>query len=406
MSFKLLIISTLYPEYLKTYYSKNFLIKNKAYNEQYEHLLADTSELVGPYTNIFNKLGIKASCIITNANFLQEKWRNENGIKSKDNKRLVYEQVKMFKPEVLWLENLRYINEGWVDFIRNSVSAIRLIIASHCAPYNSQILRILKNLDFVLTCTPGFKSDLEKHGIKAFLVYHGFDPAILDKIYETDHFPENSFIFSGSLRMGGGYHNKRIGLIEDILKANIDLRIYGNLEKKYKIKAKQSFYHTVKLLNFLRLGKYIQNVPLLNKYIDYGATPVTNYSKRLVQAVNPPIFGVDMYKLLRKSKIILNTHGEAANEYAGNMRLFEATGVGSCLITDNKRNLNELFDLDHEVIAYDRSEDCIEKVKWLLENEEERRKIAKSGQLRTLKSHTIEDRCKLIIDIICRELKN
>ena len=101
MSFKLLIISTLYPEYLKTYYSKNFLIKNKAYNEQYEHLLADTSELVGPYTNMFNKLGIKASCIITNANSLQEKWRNENGIKSKNSKKLVYEQVKMFKPEVL-----------------------------------------------------------------------------------------------------------------------------------------------------------------------------------------------------------------------------------------------------------------------------------------------------------------
>ncbi|MBA7587263.1 hypothetical protein ES708_29285 [subsurface metagenome] len=206
--------------------------------------------------------------------------------------------------------------------------------------------------------------------------------------------------------MGGGYHNKRIELIEDILKANIDLRIYGNLEKKYKIKAKQSIYYTVKLLNFLRLGKYIQNAPLLNKYIDYAATPISNYSKRLVKAIKPPIFGVDMYKLLRKSKIVLNTHGEAANEYAGNMRLFEATGMGSCLVTDNKKNLNELFDLDHEVIAYDRSEDCIEKVKWLLENEGERRKIAKSGQLRTLKSHTIEDRCKLIIDIICRELKN
>lgn len=405
MSFKLLVISNLYSEYLKIYYRKNFLIKNKTYNEQYEHLLADTSESVGPYTNMFNKLGIVASCIITNANSLQEKWRIENGIKSRDNRRLVYEQVKIFKPEVLWLENLRYINEGWVDFIRNSVSTIRLIIASHCAPYNSQILRILKNLDFVLTCTPGFKSDLEKHGIKAFLVYHGFDPAILDKIYEIDHFPENSFIFSGSLHMGSGYHDERIELIEDILKANIDLKIYGNLEKKYKIRAKQSFYYTIKLLNFLKLGKFIHNTPLLNKHLEYATTPITNYSRRLDKAVKPPLFGVDMFKLLRKSKIILNIHGKIANEYAGNMRLFEATGVGSCLITDNKKNLNELFD-NNEIVVYNKSEDCIEKVKWLLENEEERRKIAKSGQLRTLKSHTIEDRCKLIIDIICRELKN
>ena len=113
-----------------------------------------------------------------------------------------------------------------------------------------------------------------------------------------------------------------------------------------------------------------------------------------------------MYKLLRKSKIILNIHGKAANEYAGNMRLFEATGVGSCLITDNKKNLNELFDINNEIVVYNQSEDCIEKVKWLFKNEGERKKIAQSGQLRTLKSHTIEDRCKLIIDIICRELKN
>lgn len=406
MSFKLLIISALYPEYLKAYYSKNFLIKNKTYNEQYEHLITDTSELVGPYTNMFNKLGIKASCIISNANFLQEKWRSEKGFKSRNNRRLVYEQVKMFKPEVLWLENLGYINELWVDFIRNSVSSIRLILASYCAPYNSQILKILKKLDFVITCTPGFKSELEKHGIKVFLVYHGFNPGILEKINEADRFPESSFIFSGSLHMGSGYHDKRIELIEDILKANIDLKIYGNLEKKYKIRAKQSFYYTIKLLNFLKLGKFIHNTPLLNKHLEYAATPITNYSRRLGKAVKPPLFGVDMFKLLRKSKIILNIHGKIANEYAGNMRLFEATGVGSCLITDNKKNLNELFDTNNEIVVYNKSEDCIEKVKWLLENEEERRKIAKSGQLRTLKSHTIEDRCKLIIDIICRELKN
>ena len=112
--------------------------------------------------------------------------------------------------------------------------------------------------------------DLEKYGIKVFLVYHGFDPAIVDKIDEEHPFPENNFIFSGSLHMGSGYHDKRIELIEDILKANIDLKIYGNLEKKYKIKAKQSFYYTVKLLNFLRLGKFIQNASLINKHIEYS----------------------------------------------------------------------------------------------------------------------------------------
>lgn len=405
MSFNLLIISKLYSDYLKIYYRKNFLIKNKTYDEQYDHLLTDTSDTVGLNTKIFNKLGTKTSCVITNAYFLQEKWRIEHGIKSKNNKMLVYEQVKMFKPEVLWIEDLNYINKGWIDLIRDSVPSIRIIIASHCAPYDLNILNNLKNLDFVFTCTPGLKLDMENYGIKAFLVYHGFNPAILERIDDENPFPENNFVFSGSLLMGSGYHDMRIGLIEDVLKANVDLKVYGNLDKSYKIKAKQLIYYTAKLLNSIGLGKFALDTSLLNKYMKYADTPITNYSRRLIDTVKPPIFGLDMFKLLRNSKITLNMHGKAANEYAGNVRLFEATGIGSCLITDNKKNLSELFDVNNEIVVYNNSQDCIEKVKWLLNNEEERKRIAKSGQIKTLKSHTTENRCKLMIDIINDELK-
>jgi len=113
-----------------------------------------------------------------------------------------------------------------------------------------------------------------------------------------------------------------------------------------------------------------------------------------------------MYNFLKNSRIILNIHGEVAGNYAGNMRLFEATGVGSCLLTDNKKNMDDLFEKDTEVVVFDNFEDCIEKVKWLMDNEDKRKEIAHLGQMRTLKSHTVEKRCKLIIDIICRELKN
>jgi len=87
------------------------------------------------------------------------------------------------------------------------------------------------------------------------------------------------------------------------------------------------------------------------------------------------------------------------------MRLFETTGLGSCLLTDNKRNLNELFDTNTEIVVYDNIEDCVAKVRWLIEHEEERKQIAHSGQQRTLKCHSIEARCKSIIEIVKKELK-
>jgi len=204
MSFKLLTISSLYPEYLKSYYRKNSYIINKSYIEQYEHLLEDTSELVAPYTKMFNKLGVDAACIIANANYLQGKWKLENGIKSENDNVLVYEQVKMFKPDILWLENVNYIKRKWIDLVRDNIPGIKLIIASHSAPYNTKILENFKNLDFVITCTPGLQYEFEKSGLKAFLVYHGFDPMVLEKISIDNKMPENNFIFSGSLFLGSG----------------------------------------------------------------------------------------------------------------------------------------------------------------------------------------------------------
>jgi spore maturation protein CgeB len=97
-------------------------------------------------------------------------------------------------------------------------------------------------------------------------------------------------------------------------------------------------------------------------------------------------------------------HIGVAGNFAGNMRLFEVTGVGSCLLTDNKKNLADLFDVGNEIVVYDNPQDCIEKAKWLLENEQERKKIAAAGNKKTLEKHTVENRCKLILDIIDQEL--
>ena len=140
--------------------------------------------------------------------------------------------------------------------------------------------------------------------------------------------------------------------------------------------------------------------------LQYGTKPVKNYSHSLLKKSLPSVFGIDMYNLFRRSKIVLNKHIGVAGSYAGNMRLFEVTGVGSCLLTDNKSNLGDLFDINKEIVVFDSTDDCIQKAKWLLENEEERRSIALAGQKRTLKSHTVENRCRLILEIIEKELNH
>ena len=132
---------------------------------------------------------------------------------------------------------------------------------------------------------------------------------------------------------------------------------------------------------------------------------VKNYPELILQKKLDPVYGTEMYNLFANSKIVLNNHLGATGNYAGNMRLFEVTGVGSCLLTDNKINITDLFIPGNEIIVYDNINDCIEKVKWLLENDYKRKKIALDGQKRTLSDHTVEKRCFQIKSIIDKELE-
>jgi spore maturation protein CgeB len=406
MSFRLLIISSLYKEYLHTYYEKHADIKKLSYSEQYEHILNDTSEPAGSYTKMFKALGLEARVIFENAIYLQNKWALEDDHKGMSGKKLVFRQIQKFNPDIIWIENINYLEQGWISLLRTSVPALKLVLASHCAPYNSEIIERFKNLDFIITCTPGLKQEFVNNGLKTHFVYHAFNPDVLKKISAKSNISENEFVFSGSLFMGGGYHDSRLKLVEKILEEELDLKIYGNLESLSKIHAKRVISQIIRLFNKFGLQEVVEKNHFLRKYIEYGRNPVSVYSEMLKNATKSPFFGMDMFTLLSRSKIILNIHGEVAGEYAGNMRLFEATGVGSCLLTDNKNNMNDLFAGGSEVVVYDNFDDCIEKAKWLLTNEKDRAGIAKKGQKRTLENHTVENRCKQIVEILSKELRN
>jgi spore maturation protein CgeB len=401
MSFKLFSVSSVYPGNLEAFYDKHPEVRQFTYEDHLKLLLNETTEFVGSYIRNFRKQGLDAVCAIANDNTLQKKWVQENNSDRKVDKDTLFEQVKAYNPEILWIENLSYTSKEWLIRVRKDIKSIKLIVAYHCAPFNSKILESLTSVDFVITCTPGLKMMIENKGKKAYLVYHGFDSDLLPGNSESTGSYTDDFIFSGSLISGGNFHNNRIKLIERILEENIDISLYVNLENRLKIRAKQSIYLLASLMKKLKMDAVVKNL----KILEYGKTKVNMYSHSLITRKRPPVYGADMYKLFSQSKVVLNYHIGVAGDYAGNMRMFEVTGCGSCLLTDNKKNMGDLFDTNTEVVVYDSIEDCISKIKWLLDHEDERREIALSGQKRTLSFHTVEKRCETIIEILNRELK-
>jgi spore maturation protein CgeB len=392
----------MYQGSLDSFYIRYPSSEELSYEDHNKLLINDTTEFAGSYTRTLRRLGIEVNCVITNDLRLQKKWEQEKDLKIRHPEEVLMHQISSFKPDVLWIENMTGIGPDFIKSIRSRINTIRLIVAYHCSPYNQTLLQKLKSVDFLITCTPGLKLAFENEGIASYLVYHGFDNDLLLRLADKPDSKKIDLVFSGSLTTGGLLHNERIFLIERLLKERIELELFINIEKPLKIKIKQSIYFLTNLLKRLRLEKLADKIP----FSEYGKTPVQNYSETLLSSYHDPLFGLNMYELFCNSKIVLNNHVGVAGNYAGNMRLFEVTGVGSCLLTDNKKNIGDLFDPQGEVVVYSSPEDCIEKVKWLLENEEQRKTIALAGHQKTLRSHTVENRCKSIISIIESELRS
>jgi Uncharacterized protein conserved in bacteria len=107
-----------------------------------------------------------------------------------------------------------------------------------------------------------------------------------------------------------------------------------------------------------------------------------------------------MYQALRRSKVTLNSHIDMAGREAGNMRLFEATGVGAFLLTDFKDNLHTLFAPDQEVAVWRSVDDCLAAIDRAIGDDDARTSISRAGQARTLAQHTYRRRAAEILGFV------
>ena len=98
----------------------------------------------------------------------------------------------------------------------------------------------------------------------------------------------------------------------------------------------------------------------------------------------------------------LNHHIDMADGYANNMRLFEATGFGTLLLTDWKVNLGEMFEPGREVVTYRTAAECAELIGYYVEHDAERDAIARAGQRRTLREHSYDQRMQELVDVVAR----
>ncbi len=395
---KILRVSSVYPDYLKSFYTKNQNIRNKTYKEQSD--LLDYNGYPGAEylkTDLAN-LDVEIWTVYQNIDSIQNAWFKEH-FPTKDIPKIldliVIAQAQKFKPDILWYD---YFDTNLLKMIIEQVPSIKLklgwvgsaIPKTDCWQY----------LDLVLSCAPESVAHLTSIGIPAKHFNHGFDPKINNWLKNNETILD--LIFIGQLIRGKDFHLYREQLIENLTN-EFNLKLYSS---KNNILKELSLYGLKTLFFHLKSKTKLEIFNQLPVFKNISNKPINPINFKLRPYIESPIFGLDMYQKIKDAKICLNIHADSSPLYASNMRLFEITGVGTCLLTDWKQDINKLFIEDKEIVTYKTKDDCIKKVKWLLDHPKEREQIALAGQKKCLKDHSFEQRAKKLIEIINDELKN
>ena len=366
---KFFIINTDYPDFLTWLYHEQPNLHGQSFAQQLNAHMESLFGVADFYSSNLRKLGHDVYETHYNNEHLQRAWARENQISvssswtwqfvlrkgwlpwlkrvwtDKWQYEILASQIKQYRPDVLFNQNIRLDSQ----FLHEMKPYIGLLVGQHASPIPQIDLSMY---DLIISSLPNLVDYFRKQGLNSELHRLGFEPSILNRVHSSKR--KYDVVFIGSIYY---VHTERLTLLEYLCQ-NTDMKIWGNL---------------------------IDTLP--------GSSPIH-------QAYQGKAWGKDMYQIFRDAKIVLNNHVDIAENYANNMRLFEATGTWTLRITDWKQNLHEMFELDKEVVTYHTPEECLEKIRYYLEHDEERQQIAHAGQQRTLTKHNYQERMIELIKII------
>ena len=417
------------------------------YEESYEKKLELLFNSRILYSNSFSRsmqaLGHEAYEIVWDFELLQKTWAHENEVTYVEEhwrSEIMMQQIRELKPDVIFLQGTEIaipgrfssnlVNANVITLLKEKFPFIRLVAMFSGFPTG---VNRTKDVDVLFSCTPAIKEHYNDLGVSSIVCYHAFDTSLIGMLspvanmYDLTFFgssraPESRYWYLRELlrktsiklwlnESEGGVDPGRVSIFSqsNIVKLCADLSIMAR-------DLYMSSLYTGVVSNFRSLdpinGKFSKRVmrsqpypslsqKIVNRLAMIGKKiPVKSLRQSYPSRCQAPAIGLNYYQLLKSSKISFNRHADATGSSVGNMRMFEATGVGTCLLTDTGRNINELYEPGVEVVTYNTVEEAIENAQYLQENEEERIKIAVAGQKRTLRDHTFANRCQLIDEVI------
>jgi spore maturation protein CgeB len=387
---RILVLNADYARFQSWLYRRQPGLENASYAEQMAARNASLFGVADFYSRNFIALGHVAAEIHVNNPWLQSAWAREHGMSAPEPapvaerrelpawieravtpfkpmlrplarrvglsprldpgaEKILFAQIEDFRPDLIINQDIFYVDTGLVRRIKAMASPI-MVGQVGIAPSRGEDWTVY---DLMLSQLPSIVNFFRNAGVRSEVSHLAFEPAILDLLPDTGA-ADIDISFVGTVSVD---HQQRIALLEAVAR-HYDLKLFGNRPR---------------------------------------SLPANSPLHRCFQG---EVWGAEMYRVLRRSRITLNSHIDLATREAGNMRLFEATGAGAFLLTDFKKNLHALFEPEREVAVWHSIEDCVAKIDRYSADEAIRADIAKAGQERTLAAHTFRQRVQQILRIV------
>lgn len=132
---------------------------------------------------------------------------------------------------------------------------------------------------------------------------------------------------------------------------------------------------------------------------DLGIWSVHDVPDSLKKNFRGYALGEDMLEVFSAAKMTVNIHGDFMR-YGGNMRLFEAAGVGIFQIADDLPGVHQWFAEGETIVTFRDLDDLRQKVAYYLSHDEERQMIAQRAQAHIYQHHTYDQRMARLEELI------
>src|SRR3954452_3669668 len=389
---RILVLNADYPRFLASFYQRQPALENTSYATQMAARNASLFGVADFYSKNFTALGHQATEIHVNNPWLQSAWAREHGVMVEtpeppggtggrelphwlqratkplkpilrplarkvglspklDAKaeQILLAQIEEFRPDLIINQDVFYVGTELIRRIRGIGNPI-IIGQVGIVPSRGEDWKVY---DLMISLLPAVVRSFQNLGIRAEVNHLAFEPTVLDVLPEAPA-TDIDVSFVGTVSVD---HQQRVALLEAVAR-RYDLKLWGNRPQ---------------------------------------ALPASSPLHRCYQS---EVWGADMYQVLRRSHITLNSHIDMAGSEAGNMRLFEATGVGAFLLTDFKENLDRLFAPDREVAVWRSVDHCLEVIGRMIGDDNGRAAVARAGHARTMAQHTYRHRAAEILGFI------